>query len=437
MPEHFTRLDWDAATLREHQTRAVRSLLETAIAGSPYHARRLRGVDPSRFELEDLPGLPVMAKPDMMANFDDVTTDRRITHAAAAAHLASAGPEATLFLNEYIVLASGGSSGVRGIFALRYDEFTEFNAAVLRPGLRPVAAAMGWPLPQRLPFAVVAAPNSMHATRAANLILEGTIAVPHFAPATLPFEEVAERVAAANPAVLAGYATTIARLADMQAEGQLNVHPQVVITTSEQLTPELTGRIARGFGRPPANSFASSEGLIGSAPPGSDVFTFASDLAIIEFVDENDRPVAPGETSHHVLVTNLFNRTQPLIRYRLDDRMTAVSGTAERAHQQATLSGRTDDYLTLDGVAVHPLAVRSALLRHSEVTEYQVTVRPSALHVDVVASGTLDTGSLEADICAAVRAAGAHSATVTCARVEQLARDANSGKVRLFVAAPG
>lgn len=431
MSEHFERLDWTTETLRERQTSRLRELLTTAISGSPYHARRLHGIDPARFELEDLPTLPAMTKPDMMANFDDVPTDRRISLASAAAHLATAGPEPTLLLDEYIVLASGGSSGTRGMFAFRYDEFAEFNSAVLRTGLKRVAAAMGWPLPAPLPLALVAAPNSMHATRAAALVLEG-IAVPHFAPATLPFDEIARRVAEADPAVLAGYASTLARLADRQAQGGLAIHPQMIITTSEQLTPELAGRIARGFGMPPANSFASSEGLIGSAPPGSDVFTFASDLAIIEFVDEDDRPIAPGQTSHHVLVTNLFNRTQPLIRYRLDDQMTAVAGETGSAHQHATLSGRTDDYLVFDGVVVHPLTIRSAVLRHSAVAEYQVTSSPKALHIDVATTDAAVLATLEGDIAAALRDAGAGDVAVTCARVEHLERDSSSGKVRLF-----
>ena len=32
----------------------LRALLARAIAGSPFHAGRLRGVDPDRFELSDL-----------------------------------------------------------------------------------------------------------------------------------------------------------------------------------------------------------------------------------------------------------------------------------------------------------------------------------------------------------------------------------------------
>ena len=70
MPEHITRLGWDAGRLAAHQRDRLRALLARAIADSPFHAGRLRGVDPDRFELADLARLPVMTKADMMENFD-------------------------------------------------------------------------------------------------------------------------------------------------------------------------------------------------------------------------------------------------------------------------------------------------------------------------------------------------------------------------------
>jgi phenylacetate-CoA ligase len=76
MPEHIARLGWDAGRLAACQRDRLRALLARAIAGSPFHAGRLRGIDPDRFELADLARLPVMTKADLMENFDAATTDR-------------------------------------------------------------------------------------------------------------------------------------------------------------------------------------------------------------------------------------------------------------------------------------------------------------------------------------------------------------------------
>src|SRR5690606_28956819 len=44
-----------------------------------------------------------------------------------------------------------------------------------------------------------------------------------------------------------------------------------------------------------------------------------ADWFAFEPVDAEFRPVAPGEPSHTVLLTNLINRTQPILRYDLGD----------------------------------------------------------------------------------------------------------------------
>jgi phenylacetate-CoA ligase len=87
--------------------------LTRAIERSPFHARRLRGVDPGRFELADLARLPVMTKTQMMENFDTVITDRRLTREVVERHLARAVAEPSLLLGDYVSLVSGGSSGLR------------------------------------------------------------------------------------------------------------------------------------------------------------------------------------------------------------------------------------------------------------------------------------------------------------------------------------
>jgi phenylacetate-coenzyme A ligase PaaK-like adenylate-forming protein len=285
-----------------------------------------------------------------------------------------------------------------------------------------------------LPVVLAAAPTGIHATRAFLPLAQGRVAAPVFAPATLPFPELLDRVNAAQPMLIAGYTSTIARLADERAAGRLAASPQMVVVTSEQLTPDLSARIARGFGTPPANNFASTEGLIGAAPPGSDVFDFASDLAIVEFVDANDRPVPQGEPADHVLITNLVNLAQPLIRYRLDDRMVQAEPSLLHGHQRATLEGRNDAYMEFDGVQVHPLSLRSALLRHPEVIEYQVFHGARRARIDVVASGPVDTAALERDLVAAFATAGAGAVAVSVRVVDAVARDPRTGKARRFIA---
>jgi phenylacetate-coenzyme A ligase PaaK-like adenylate-forming protein len=83
---------------------------------------------------------------------------------------------------------------------------------------------------------------------------------------------------------------------------------------SELLTDEARIAIELAFGVPLINQFVSTEGLVGHSEPGDAALSFATDMCIVELVDDENRPTLPGQTSAKVLITNLHNHTQPLIR---------------------------------------------------------------------------------------------------------------------------
>jgi phenylacetate-coenzyme A ligase PaaK-like adenylate-forming protein len=90
---------------------------------------------------------------------------------------------------------------------------------------------------------------------------------------------------------------------------------------------------------------------------------FFEDLVIAEVVDEHYRPVPLGEYGARVLITPLFSRTQPLIRYELNDSV-RVSGEAHSCRLPFSVldsvQGRIEDALSLPSltggkVEVQPL----------------------------------------------------------------------------------
>lgn len=432
LPAHFQRLGWSVDQVRSHQTFAVRELLRTAIEHSPFHAHRIAAAvgDVDSFELADLVRLPVMTKAEMMAHYDEVTTDRRLTRNAVEAFIAGVDEEPQLLFDDYVVLASGGSSGLRGVFAWHRDIVPDFLSAILRGGLATAGAGQ---VPRGIPCTFVAARSAIHATRCMTQIADGSVLDLTFAPATLPPDEIVRRVAGARPALLAGYTSALVALAHEQLAGRLAIRPMMVVSASEQLTHAERDTIAAAFGTPPTNAFGSSEGLNGAAPPGDDVFTFASDMAHVEFVDETDHPVPTGAPAHHVLVTNLVNTSQPLIRYRLDDSMTEQPPLPGNGHQRATLQGRCDEWIRFGERRVHPIAVRSVLVHHAEAQEYQVRTTRRSMHVAVIASGPLDATRLRDELICSLVAAGATGIDVTVEPTDHLARDPRTGKLARFI----
>jgi phenylacetate-CoA ligase len=431
LPEHYQRITWTPRQLRAHQTAALRDLLRAALRHSPFHAARLaRHVgDVDRFEPEDLVRLPVMTKAQMMRCYDDVVTDRRLSRAVVDAFLAAAGPQPAALFDEFLVLGSGGCSGVRGVFALHMRDVPDYLASILRGALARIG---GGAVPSGVRLTIVAARSSAHATRAVPPIIDGGIARVTYVPVTLDQATIVQRVQQSDPLLLVGYAGALVALAGEQLAGRLSIRPRLVVSTSEQLTPAAAARIAAAFGVAPVNSFGSSEGLNGAAPPGEPAFTFSGDAALVEFVDADELPVPVGTPCHHVLVTNLLNTAQPLIRYRLDDAMTQQPPLDGIGHVRATVQGRSDELLRLDGGQVHPHAVRSVLVRAAEVVEYQVRAGGRRLQADLVADGPVDTVRIARDIEGALAAAGVPGVDVQVGVVAAVERDPHTGKARRF-----
>ena len=141
LDQHTGRLSWDAQRLARHQRDQLRALLAAAVSCSPFHARRLGGICPARFELSQLAELPVMTKEQMMASFDELVTDRRLTRARAERQLVASADGPGLLYDQYVCLASGGSWGLRGLFVQTVGEYAEFAASVLRRAMARASAA--------------------------------------------------------------------------------------------------------------------------------------------------------------------------------------------------------------------------------------------------------------------------------------------------------
>jgi phenylacetate-coenzyme A ligase PaaK-like adenylate-forming protein len=373
-----------------------------------------------------------MTKNDMTANLDDVFTDRRLTRDRVERHLAATGTEPSYLLDEYTVLASGGSSGERATFVFGWDALVEYAAGLLRAPIGRLLS-MGVAPDAGLPMAMVAAGSAVHASRCGAAIFgDGAVTMTSI-PVTLPLREIVDRLNRLQPVILNGYPSALGLLAAEKEAGRLTISPMAITGNSEQFPPELRARLAAAFGVPVGDMFAATEGVVGIAAPGEEAIVVADDLAIVEPVDDENRPVGPGTPSSKVLVTNLFNLTQPLIRYELTDRFVRLPDAPDHGHLRVTVEGRQDDLLRWGDTTVHPLVVRSALVTAPDVAEYQVRQTDTGLDVAVVAVGTVDESGLAGRIADALERAGVPAPDVTVRVVDDVDRHPATGKARRFI----
>jgi phenylacetate-coenzyme A ligase PaaK-like adenylate-forming protein len=92
---------------------------------------------------------------------------------------------------------------------------------------------------------------------------------------------------------------------------------------------------------------------------------FFEDLVISEVVDEKYRPVPAGEYGAKLLVTTLFSRTQPLIRYELNDSVRVSTEPHDCGLPFAVLEsiqGRVENSLTLPAVSGGEVLIRPLVI---------------------------------------------------------------------------
>jgi phenylacetate-CoA ligase len=133
--------------------------------------------------------------------------------------------------------------------------------------------------------------------------------------------------------------------------------------------------IGKAFNAPVANEFGSRDiGFTAHETPAGQMLLMSESI-ILEVLDAQDQPVAPGETGEAVM-TALESHAQPFIRYRTGD-MVRVSDDACQAgrglHVIGEVLGRMTDFIVRsDGTIMHALAVIYVLRAVEGVAEFRI-----------------------------------------------------------------
>lgn len=434
LPAQVERLSWTEEQLAAHRRDALRQLVRTAQARSPWHRRRLAGVDPDALVVEGLAALPVMTKEDLMGNFDEILTDPNLNLDLIETHIEGLTDDSYL-LDRYHAVASGGSSGRRGVFVYDWDGWTLFYLSVIRSELwRQERERGAYPGPTIT--AAVAAGRASHATKATFQCFSSPARVIHPLPVTLPLDEIVDGLNRIQPHVLMSYPSALLSLAHEAEVGRLRISPRRVLVGAEPLLPEIREAVEGAWGVPVLNLYGASEGggLAVSCGYGPGLH-LADDLVIVEPVDHDGRPVKPGNRSDKIYLTNLFNPTLPLIRYEITDEITLTGepcpcGSVHRLIDDP--QGRLDDTFRYGSVDVHPLVFRSPLGLRRHVVEYQVHQTSRGADIAVCCTEPVDLTGLRDEIVAKLATVGLEDAEVTITAVDHLARQ-DTGKLKRFI----
>jgi phenylacetate-coenzyme A ligase PaaK-like adenylate-forming protein len=310
----------DAAETRARERLA--SLLAFARAHSPYYRELYRDVEDAQPALSSL---PVVTRRVLMGRFDDWVTGVEIKRSSVERFVADIGNVGHAFLGRYAVWKSSGTTGDPGLFvhdagALAiYDalDYVRLGSGVLGPAAALSTILMG------ARYAMVAATGGHYAGVASVERLR------RLAPAMSEslrvfslFEPLPQLVDALNnwqPSFVASHPSVANVLATEQRAGRLRIQPAAFWLGGENLSAAQRQNIRRAFECTVLEQYGASECMSIACECGCGALHLNADWVVLEPVDREFRPVPSNVMSHTVLLTNLANRVQPIIRYDLGD----------------------------------------------------------------------------------------------------------------------
>lgn len=378
---HFARARWRwkhlrGEALQRYQERRARAMVAYAERYSPFYRDHWAGQN-----LRDWRALPTVDKQLMMAHFDTFNTrgvgrDEAMRVALEAERSRDFRP----VIRGLTVGLSSGTSGHRGLFLVSRWEQAAWAGTILARTLHHLPRG-------RLRVAFFLRSNS-------NLYEQvgGTLIQFRYFDLMLPL---AEAVAALNdlqPHIIVGPPSLLGFLAIEREQGRLRCRPGRLISVAEVLEPQDEQRISGIFDAPVHQIYQCTEGLLAvSCERGS--LHVQEDGVALQYESLPDGETSDVESAKRVMpiVTDLWRRTQPIIRYRLNDvlRLESRPCSCGSAFQVIrSIEGRCDDvchFASLDGDLrpFYPDTLRRmVLLASPDIADYQVVQEPQErLHV--------------------------------------------------------
>ncbi|WLR51156.1 adenylate cyclase [Bacillus tianshenii] len=369
----------DVVKILYHYLRTKKRTFSTReeLAGFQYKMieKHLAFVRASSLFYRNLKELPLMNKQKMMDHFDELNTvgiskEEAFKVALQAENTRDFSPT----IGEITVGLSSGTSGNRGIFLVSKEERLMWAGIILAKAL-----PKGILTKQRIAF-FLRANSNLYSSVSSKRISFGFYDLLDEPDAHLT------RLNDTQPDVLVAPPSMMRYLAEQKKRGQLRISPIKVITVAEVLDPLDEAVIQEGFNQQVHQIYQCTEGFLATTCSHGTLH-LNEDLVKIDkkFLDNE-------KTKFHPIITDFTRKTQPIIRYELNDILTLKEkpcpcGSVMTAIEQ--IEGRSDDLFYFPkrggaGVkAVFPDFIRRAVITADDrIEEYKVIqTSPSQLHI--------------------------------------------------------
>ena len=363
------------------QNQRLHELVEYVREKSPY-LRQLYSNLPENYSLQDL---PPTTKKEMQANYSEWLTDPELNKEKVRAYLSRDISDNSLLEGKYTALQTSGSTG-EPLMMVRDDFHNKIHGALVNKRLmRGLDPDILNPSKYKIATVIHTSPGAS----SYNGYLRALASFPDFkhnmmAVSVLEdIDTIVERLNEFKPDVLTGYASSLILLAKEKKEGRLKIDLKLIANSAELLTEAGYKELSEAFGCQVINNYCMTEGGEIAMANGSPELLLNEDWVIVEPVDENLRPMEdPEKFSDGILVTDLSNFIQPIIRYHVGDRVRIIDSKDGKRLPELKIDGRTCSPFTLAGKTYTMVFILTKAEVWPGLMKYQVVkVAPDTLQI--------------------------------------------------------
>lgn len=296
------------------QNRKLKNLVKYAKTHSPRIAKLYKNIG-DEFTLQDL---PVTNKQLIMEDFDNWTTTSDFTLNELKAFTSNPDNAGEKFKHKYSVCKTSGSTG--NPFYMAYNPIeSEFMAKNMNVCMNIKALLCGpgfflFPISQHMiSICTVKKSQRKYPLIKKYLILQDS---------TVSTQEIINRLNQIQPKILVTYASSAELLAGEQIKGTLHLNLKDIAVGGETLSAKARDYIQKAFQCRVRSIYACTEASGIAIDCKCNHMHLHNPGLILEPVDEHNNPVPVGQTAYKLLVTVLYQRTVPLIRYEINDKVT-------------------------------------------------------------------------------------------------------------------
>ena len=312
--------------LRQLQDQRLYKLVDYARRNSPYWQEALQSL-PEEFSLADL---PITCKEEMSQQFERRATDPRVTLAGLREFMQSPENIGKLFLGKYLPVTTSGTSGKPSLCLLDENALSFLTALgvkrldISKEALRKALKNGGRTAGIQATSGFYSSHCLIRMRQLRHPLQAGRFRI---IPAALSPWEQASMLNRYKPSCISAYPSLLWQLIDASKDTLAFPGCQLL-----------------------SNYVSAEAGLIATQCTRGN-YHLNSDCIILEPVNRDLTPTPPGELSWGVLVTNLSNFIQPVIRYLLEDRVRFLPESCSCGNTLPSfqLEGRADETLLLPG----------------------------------------------------------------------------------------